>query len=177
MTTGSLEERVRRLEDLEAIRDLMSRYMFFINTGWGGRTVQAERLREIFTAAARWRSADMALSVTGIDNIVQSVAQETATLDFSMHSLSNPILKVKGDRGSGNWLMWVVVSKDGQGRLVCLSFDMEYLRTDEGWRIDGVDLQVGTVLPGLKAVRRIEHFHEQTPYLPESPGGRGPPGA
>ncbi|WP_228002293.1 hypothetical protein [Nocardia australiensis] len=36
MTETTLEQRIRRLEDLEAIRDLTARYADAINKGWNG---------------------------------------------------------------------------------------------------------------------------------------------
>ncbi len=52
----------QRLEDIEAIKDLMSRYSFHINKGWNGKEVNPEAIRTIFVEDARWECPALNLS-------------------------------------------------------------------------------------------------------------------
>ena len=146
MTVLNLEDRIRRLENIEAIKLLMARYALYINKGWHGKVVNVEEMPSIYATDAKWESADMNLSVTGLYEIMDSIRKETASVDFSMHSLTNPIIEVEDDRGTGNWLMWIINNTAGVARQVYISMDLTYRRTAEGWRIQTVNLQVGTVV-------------------------------
>ena len=146
MTVLNLEDRIRRLENIEAIKLLMARYALYINKGWHGKVVNVEEMPSIYATDAKWESADMNLSVTGLYEIMDSIRKETASVDFSMHSFTNPIIEVEDDRGTGNWLMWIINNTAGVARQVYISMDLTYRRTAEGWRIQTVNLQVGTVV-------------------------------
>ena len=52
MTESTLEQRIRRLEDLEAIRDLTARYANAVNKGWNGKTLDLDAIGDIFAADA-----------------------------------------------------------------------------------------------------------------------------
>ncbi|MEI9939205.1 MAG: nuclear transport factor 2 family protein [Pseudomonadota bacterium] len=146
-TTEALERRIQRLEDKEAIRDLMARYAHCINKGWNGKAVDVEQIPTIFAPDAKWDSPDMGLSGVGSDAIMASLRAETAIIDFSMHAFLNPIVEVDGDSATGNWLMWIGVKREGGARLVLLSLDLRYVRTADGWRIQSALLHVGAMLP------------------------------
>jgi hypothetical protein len=97
MNATSLEERVQRLEDEDAIGTLMAKYADYINKGWNGKVVDADRMPEIFTDDAKWDSPDMGLSGIGVDAIMAGLRAETAGIEFSMHAFLNPMVEVDGD--------------------------------------------------------------------------------
>ncbi len=147
MAAPSLEERLRRLEDLEALRDLMARYAFHINKGWKGKTVHVEAMRSIFATDARWESKAMGLAAEGLDDIMVKLAEATARTEFSMHSFTNPIIEIAGDRAEANWLMWIASRRDGgPPNQVFMSEDLTYARTPDGWRIKTAELHFGMAL-------------------------------
>lgn len=63
-----------------------------------------------------------------------------------MHVFLNPIVEVEGDSATGNWLIWIGVKREGAGRLVLLSLDLTYRRTEDGWRITSALLHVGAMM-------------------------------
>lgn len=147
MSADTLEARVRRLEDLEAIRDLMARYAFHINKGWNGKQVHPDAMPQIFTADATWESAAMGLRAEGLDQITAALVAATEHTDFSMHSFTNPVLAVDGDAATGHWLMWIGSRRNGGApNQVYLSEDVTYVRTPDGWRIRTVALHYGMML-------------------------------
>ncbi|MEU7044066.1 nuclear transport factor 2 family protein [Streptomyces varsoviensis] len=147
MTATTFEERILRLEDLEAIRDLTARYADAINKGWNGKTVDADAIPHIFTADARWENFDGEVT-HGADAIAAELPKATAGVQFSMHTFLNPVITVDGDTATGNWLMWVGSVIAGSSRSVYMSADMTYTRTDEGWRIQSVLIGFGTMVRG-----------------------------
>ncbi len=147
MTTDSLETRIKRLEDIEAIKNLTARYSFAINKGWNGKEVQVETMPVIFTQDARWESKSMRVVAEGRDEIMKALKELTEHTDFSMHSYTNPILDVHEDRATGNWLFWIASRRNGgPPNEVFMSEDIAYLRTPEGWRIQRVDVHFGMML-------------------------------
>jgi hypothetical protein len=70
MTETTLAQRVQRLEDIEAIKDVTARYATAVNKGWNGKTLDLEAIPSIFTADARWESRDMGIVTGGLGAIV-----------------------------------------------------------------------------------------------------------
>jgi hypothetical protein len=147
MSAMSLEERIKRLEDIEAIKDLMSRYAFYINKGWNGREVDIDKMALIFTVDATWESRAMKLKAVGLEELMRGLRAATERNEFSMHSFTNPIIEVDGDEAKGNWLMWIASKRNGSApNEVFMSEDLTYVRTERGWRIKTVELHFGMML-------------------------------
>lgn len=145
--TAALEQRVGRLEDIEAIRDLTARYADAINKGWNGKTLDVDAIRDIFVTDARWESHEGEVTV-GADAIAAKLPEATAMVELSMHAFVNPIITVDGDAATGQWLMWIASVVTDNPRAVYMSADMTYTRTDTGWRIHTVRVDYGTLLTG-----------------------------
>jgi hypothetical protein len=147
MKNKSLEERIQRLESIEAIKNLTARYAFHVNQGWNNQVVDANAMSEIFTQDATWESADMNIKVTGLPEIIQSLKDQTEGFHFAMHSYSNPIIDVDETVATANWLFWIV-SKPSVDltNQVYMSTDITYIQTSDGWRIKAVQLFFGNML-------------------------------
>jgi SnoaL-like domain len=63
-----------------------------------------------------------------------------------MHSHTNPVIEIDGDRATGSWLIWVAVSYGGQVSEVFQAEDLTYQRGADGWRIASIALHVGATL-------------------------------
>lgn len=148
MTTSvSVEERLQRLEDIEAIRQLTVRYAFHINKGWNGKQVDVDAMPGIFTQDALWESKAMNLRVVGLAAIMETLSEATKEVAFSMHSFTNPIITVEGDRATGNWLFWVASQRtERPTNEIFMSADITYGRTLQGWLIQSYSLHVGSSL-------------------------------
>jgi hypothetical protein len=153
MSATSLEDRIRRLEDIEAIRNLMATYAFHVNKGWDGKVVDVEKMPSIFAEDIRWES-NMGPGGAGLDQLMGSLKQDTEVVDFSMHSYTNPIIEVDGEKATGNWLMWIAVRREGGPRLVFASLDFKYSRTSNGWRIQWASLHIGMAIAGFSDIAR-----------------------
>lgn len=143
----SIEQRLQILEDKEAIKDITYQYALFTNQGWNGIEINSEALVNIFTNEAVWESQLMNIRECGIDNIIESLKTETKSVLFAMHSYSNPVIKIDGNIATGNWLFWVV-SKMEKDRInqVFMSQDIQYVKTENGWRIQKVKLHFGDIV-------------------------------
>lgn len=146
MSTLSLEERIKKLEDIEAIKDLMAHYAFYTNKGWNGKVVNVEEMPSIYAKDAKVEDADMHINIVGLDEIMKDLPHSTADVDFSMHSFLNPIIVVDGDKATGKWLLWIGSKIKGSARAVFMSADFTYVRTTQGWRIQTGNEHFGMLL-------------------------------
>lgn len=143
---AGIEERIRRLEDLEAIRDITARYAYAVSKGYAGRQVDYEALRSVFASDAVWHSDFMKLHQEGLDNILASLQEETAPVEISAHAFVNPVIDLDGDAAAGHWMMPVGSFHGGRTRAVFMAADFGYQRTPEGWRIAAADVSFAVML-------------------------------
>lgn len=144
---SSVAERLQRLEDLEALKDLTARYAFHINKGWNGKQVEAEAMTTIFAPDAKWECAAMNMYGTSREQIINGLPAATQGVEFSMHSFTNPLLTVDGDQATGNWLFWIASRHQGvPANEVFMSTDITYVRTEAGWLIQTYRLHFGMSL-------------------------------
>lgn len=147
MNTTSLEARIQRLEDIEAIKKLTALYSFHINKGWNGKEVHVDAMSSIFADDARWESKAMKMTAVGLEQIKNTLREATEHTDFSMHSYTNPIIEVDSDQATGNWLFWIASRRNGgPANEVFMSEDITYVRTVQGWRVKTVDVHFGMML-------------------------------
>ncbi len=146
MNTTALEERIQKLEDIEAIKNLMARYAFHTNKGWNGKVVDVEAMPSIYAEDASGEIVGMQRKYQGLKHIMETLKEETAVHDFSMHSFTNPIIAVDGDHATGNWLLWIAVKNKEVKRQVFASEDITYVRTTQGWRIQTITMHAGMAI-------------------------------
>lgn len=143
----SIEKRLEILEDKEAIKDITYQYANYVNQGWNGITINPSALSEVFVKDAVWESPIMNIREVGLGNIIKSLVKETQAVLFAMHNYSNPVIKIKGNTATGDWLFWVVskMEKDKTNQ-VYMSQDIQYVKTENGWRIQEVNLHFGDIV-------------------------------
>lgn len=142
----TIEQRLRHLEDLQAISSLTYRYAQAVNKGPNGNGVDVAAIPELFTTDARWSSADLGTTI-GSAGIIAELSTATANVEFSAHAFLNPVIDVNGDSADGTWLLWIASVHDRGTAAVYLSANLGYLRTVAGWRIDSVNVGDGIRVP------------------------------
>lgn len=144
MNTLNLAERLQRLEDLEAIKHLTARYAFHVNKGWNGKVVDLNAMPTIFADDISWNSWDSSVVYQGIEQGLKQLKDETDLIDFSMHSLTNPIIDLADDQATGNWLMWIASKRPNlPPNEIFMSVDIRYVRKPQGWLIQALNFQYG----------------------------------
>jgi uncharacterized protein (TIGR02246 family) len=130
--TGSVEQRLRRLEDLEEIRTLYIDYGRHLDSG------DPDGYASLFARSAKLRLG-AAIRGDGPDEIRQAaaalVAQRPEGGRFSAHVLGSPRIELDGDTASGE-CVWAAVSKgdDGQTRVLVGRHLDQLVREDGHWR-------------------------------------------
>jgi uncharacterized protein (TIGR02246 family) len=126
----TIEERLQRLEDRDAIHQLFVDY---------GRHLDAGDLESYVSVFAR--DGEVLLGpmgrAKGHDEIRALMGRVLARAGGSFHIISSPAVELDGDRATSQ-VMWTVISKDenGKPRLTMLGRHLDDLvREDGAWRI------------------------------------------
>jgi len=142
-SVSSLEARVQRLEDIEAIRVLKHRYATLCDEGY-----QADPLAALFTEQAIW-DGGMLGRFEGREAIRAFFAGCATTVPFAIHHLGNPIIEVSGDEATGHWFLLepLVFAKGSQAFWMAARYHDRYLRTPDGWRFADVKIELTMLSP------------------------------
>ena len=143
----TLEERITRLEHLEAIRQVTFRYAWYVNQGWNNYQIEPDKLDEIFTPDAVYQFPAAGLTAMSLSAIQRSLVEETKAVQFALHGFANPVIGLNGDLAEGKWLFSVVSQfEDLTLNQVYMSQEIDYRLLSIGWRISRIDLQIGRVI-------------------------------
>lgn len=125
----SLEARIRRLEDIEEIRQLKARYAAFCDDHF-----DADGIASLFVEEGIWEGAGQHLAGR------EAIRRFWQPIDppFASHLLTNPVITVDGDTANGKWWLIGPMTRLEEGRQVACwqlaTYDDDYIRTAEGWR-------------------------------------------
>jgi hypothetical protein len=133
--SNGIEQRLRKLEDIEEIKKLKARYCEACDGGWDGRASHdTDKIVALFAEDGVWDGGVYG-NREGRARI-REYYQNNPEVPFAFHLLTNPIIETDGDRATGNWhLMICLTQADQAAVLVAGVFDDEYVRTAQGWRI------------------------------------------
>lgn len=123
---SGLEERIRRLEDAEAIRTLDAVYCRLLDDGdWPG-------LVALFTTDGTF---DGLSAVTGHDALLAFFGGlADAGLSTFWHHVTNLEIDVDGDRAAVRSMLWQPCVVDGVPHVAAGRYADRLVRTPEGWR-------------------------------------------
>jgi putative polyketide hydroxylase len=145
MPISPLPQRLRRLEDIEAITDLTARYAAAVNQ-WSGKNLDLQAIPHIFTADSIFENYGGAVTY-GASAIAAELPEATGAVTFAMHTFLSPVIAIDGDAATSSWLMWVASIVDNDAGAAYLGADVSYIRTPAGWRIQTVRVHNGIRLP------------------------------
>jgi ketosteroid isomerase-like protein len=134
-TPTDLEARIRRLEDIEAIRTLRMEYHHIINEG------ELHRATEIYTEDAHvvWATAGRG---RGHAEIIELFKVLPAQADFVKHFVANHMVEVDGDEATGMAYVNAYYARGSESSVILAKYDERYRRTSAGWRISETLLHV-----------------------------------
>ena len=130
MDMTTLEQRITRLEDIEAIKQLKARYCEICDD-----MHNPDRIASLFAPDGIWESPDFgkAAGHAAIEDLFRNFR---AMFSFSQHNIMNPIIDVNGDRATGIWyLMGPWTHTDG-GKEIWMTarYDDDYVKLDGTWK-------------------------------------------
>ncbi len=130
------DNRLKKLEDIEAIRRLKAAYCAACDNDHDGEAVAA-----LFTEDGTWQqtgkigSAGMESKV-GKDSIAEFMfsLRTAGFIRHSAHMVTNPVINVSGDEAKGSWRFLMVYSHiDGSFVRIIGHYEDEYVRREGKW--------------------------------------------
>ena len=138
MANLTLKQRIQRLEDIEAIKNLQWRYAHAVDQGWNGKMMEWETVfDQFFTEDASWESPASGMFAKGKEQITGLFKGLSDAVKLALHSMTNPIIEVNGDTATGKWILLNPNSFQNAEKMnfgFC-SDVIDYARTPKGWRI------------------------------------------
>jgi len=140
----SLEARVRRLEDLEEIRQLKAYYAKCADDKYTDdhRRKPPDEFQRIsvlqasvFAEDGVWDGGPQFGTIQGREAIAKHLANVPWT--FAMHYFLSPHIVLDGDRARGEWMLWQTCTFAGDDLAVFMAAKTvdDYVRTKDGWKM------------------------------------------
>lgn len=131
----SLEQRIQRLEDIQAIAALKAHYVNLNDGGWKGPTHQwPDAVADLFVPDGSWDGRPAAAYARGHAEI-KELFTEFRSVKFILHYITNPLIEIDGDTASGHWhALMTMTGPDDQAYWALGLYIDTFVRTDEGWK-------------------------------------------
>lgn len=130
MAQLTLEERITRLEDIEAIKQLKARYCDICDD-----MHNPDRIGALFAEDGIWESPDFG-QAKGHAAIRELFQKFKAMFSFSQHNIMNPIIEVNGNRATAQWYImgpWDQ-TEDERKIWMTLRYNDDYVKVDGEWK-------------------------------------------
>ena len=136
----ALEARMKRLEDIEAIRTLRMRYHYLLNERQFGQ------MHELYTpdGVLDYGYIGRAEGTEAIRDLVLRIPQK---LQFVKQFIHNHMVDIDGDRATGISYLDARYARDGESVIVAATFREKYSRLPQGWRIAETKLDLDFAVP------------------------------
>lgn len=141
---STLEERLRRLEDVEAIRALKAFYAKCADAKYTDdhRRKSQEEIDaltrtqlSVFTEDAVWDGGPQFGQRHGREAIFQHL--RATGWSFALHYFLSPVIELHGDTAHASWMLWqpCTLTEGNRAMLMSAITEDDYVRTKEGWRM------------------------------------------
>ena len=131
MDMTELEQRITRIEDLEAIKQLKATYCDICDDDHN-----PERITTIFAEGGIWEGAGFG-KAQGHTAIRELFKKFQTMISFSQHQVMNPIIKIDGERATGIWYFFgpFTFYKDNQAKWLAARYEDDYVKVNGEWKI------------------------------------------
>ena len=147
--SSPLEARIQEFEDHRAITELKARYCNAVDGGWGKPANDADAVVELFVEEGIWEIAPHGPGGKGHAGIRAAIAQ-FATVPFIIHNVMNPLIRIDGDRATGQWHACFCMNEPANPAAYTLSFAIyedEFVRTATGWKFAALRVTPAASVP------------------------------
>jgi hypothetical protein len=137
---GSIEAKLRQLQDIEDIKTLRSKYSYGANIIDG----KAGDLKAFAALFAQDGTFDVGMGLaTGPLEIEKMMRSLTTQWQCAMHYMLNPVINLHGDRADGMFTGLFAFTSIKNPRPIWLSniYSDTYVRTPAGWRFQSVAIK------------------------------------
>jgi len=126
-----LEERITRLEDLEAIKQLKARYCEICDDDHN-----PERIASIFTENGIWEGRGIG-KAQGHEEIKELFQNFQRMISYAQHMVLNPIIEIVGTSATGVWYFFgpFTFYENNQAMWQAARYHEDYEKVDGIWKI------------------------------------------
>lgn len=153
--------RVKRLEDIEEIRNLKHAYCRACDAHY-----DADAIAMLLCEDAVWDGGNIGL-IEGREAIREFFAGSSQVVPFAVHFVANGVVAVDADLATGEWDLWqpMVFNRAGgeEAFWFVARYEDKFRRTAEGWRIARITATTRMLTPYEVGFAKIR-------ILPEYPG-------
>ena len=127
---SDLEERITRLEDIEAIKQLKARYSHICDDDHN-----PDKIASVFAEDGIWESPDFG-QARGHEEIKKLFTGFREMFTFSQHNMMNPVIEIEGNRATGIWyIMGPWTLREGEKEnWMALRYDDDYVKVGGEWK-------------------------------------------
>ncbi len=131
MDTTELEQRLTRMEDIEAIKQLKAEYCDICDDDHN-----PDRITTIFAEDGIWEGAGFG-KAQGHAAIRELFKKFQTLISFSQHQVLNPVIKIDGDRATGIWYFFgpFTFYKNNQAKWLAARYQDDYVKLNGEWKI------------------------------------------
>ena len=158
----TLNHRIRRLEEIEAIKRLKAEYCAYCDDAYN-----PDGIASLFVPQGVWDGGFMG-RFEGADAIREHFAGVSRIMEFAIHHVMNPIISLDSQNlnaASGRWYLWQPCTETTRGTTalwLAARYEETYRKTGEEWRFVTM-----TVNPRLFAP--YEQGFAEIPFLAGGP--------
>ncbi len=131
MDTTTLEARITRLEDIEAIKQLKAQYCTICDDDH-----DPERITSVFTEDAIWEGRGIG-KAEGHEQIRALFQGFQKSISYSQHMVQNPIIEITGNTATAVWYFFgpFTFIKDNQAMWQAARYFEDYEKVGDAWLI------------------------------------------
>ena len=129
MDRTQLEQRLTRIEDIEAIKQLKARYCAICDEDHN-----PDKITTLFVEDGIWEAGlGTAQGHEAIRKLFQRAQQ---LISFSHHMVMNPIIEVDGNRAQGTWYFFglFTVRETNEARWLAVRYEEDYIKVNGVWK-------------------------------------------
>jgi hypothetical protein len=158
MDLDELARKVQLLEDIEAIKTLKHQYCAYCDDSYN-----PDGIAGLFVEGGIWDGGDFG-RCEGVEAIRKFFRGTPKIMSLAAHQVMNPIIKVEGDRATGEWKLFqpCTLSTRGGPRAMWLAatYNDEYVRTPLGWRFQKLKVESLFFTPYDQGWVKLPRFKE-----------------
>lgn len=137
-----LEDRIQRLEDIEAIKQLKAEYCAYCDDGYN-----PDAIAKLFLEGAVWDGGALG-RYEGREAIREFFRGAPQQVSFAIHNVMNPRVEVDGETARGEWyLLQPMTDTQGQGIWLTAVYHDRYRKVDSVWMFEHVDIELRFLSP------------------------------
>jgi hypothetical protein len=138
----TIEERLQRLEDVEAIQRLQIRYAELCDDGF-----DPDAIVGLFTPDGVWDCGDYGRFVG--EEMRAYWADTARVTELSLHYMANHVVDVEpsGTEATGRCYMFGAVTRNGEAQWMAVRYDERYRKVDDEWRFSEMTLRPAFMTP------------------------------